>query len=71
MSQSSSRSPPPTDSPPDRDDAESDLRTHEGFDRAYVLNGTLRLVLGDQHLLLKPGEAAEFDTRTTPEPINA
>jgi transcriptional regulator with XRE-family HTH domain len=50
--------------PPGRDDAEPELRTHEGFDWAYVLNGTLRLVLGDQDLLLKPGEAAEFDTRT-------
>lgn len=41
-----------------------DLRTHEGYDWAYVLNGTLRLVLGDQDLLLEAGEAAEFDTRT-------
>jgi quercetin dioxygenase-like cupin family protein len=40
------------------------LRTHEGFDWAYVLNGTLRLVLGEHDLRLKPGEAAEFDTRT-------
>ena len=50
--------------PAGRDDAEPDLRTHEGFDWAFVLNGTLRLVLGTQDLLLKPGEAAEFDTRT-------
>lgn len=41
-----------------------DLRTHEGHDWVYVLNGTLRLVLGEHNLLLKPGEAAEFDTRT-------
>lgn len=41
-----------------------DLRSHEGFDWAYVLNGTLRLVLGDQDFLLHAGEAAEFDTRT-------
>ena len=46
------------------DDAAPDLRSHEGYDWAYVLNGTLRLVLGDQDLLLKAGEAAEFDTRT-------
>jgi transcriptional regulator with XRE-family HTH domain len=46
------------------DDAVPDLRSHEGFDWAYVLNGTLRLVLGDQDLLLEAGEAAEFDTRT-------
>jgi quercetin dioxygenase-like cupin family protein len=30
----------------------------------YVLNGTLRLVLGEHDLILQPGEAAEFDTRT-------
>ncbi|RNL64905.1 XRE family transcriptional regulator [Nocardioides marmoriginsengisoli] len=46
------------------DDAVPELRTHEGYDWAYVLNGTLRLVLGEHDLLLKPGEAAEFDTRT-------
>ncbi|MGW6370755.1 helix-turn-helix domain-containing protein, partial [Streptomyces niveus] len=39
-------------------------RTHEGYDWVYVLNGTLRLLLGEHDLLLKPGEAAEFDTRT-------
>ncbi|MDX3099223.1 XRE family transcriptional regulator [Nonomuraea angiospora] len=46
------------------DDAAPDLRTHEGYDWVYVLNGTLRLVLGEHDLILKPGEAAEFDTRT-------
>lgn len=46
------------------DDAVPDLRTHEGHDWAYVLNGTLRLVLGEHDLRLEPGEAAEFDTRT-------
>jgi transcriptional regulator with XRE-family HTH domain len=45
-------------------DRQPDLRTHEGYDWVYVLNGTLRLVLGEDDLLLKPGEAAEFDTRT-------
>ncbi|MFG1813317.1 helix-turn-helix domain-containing protein [Kribbella sp. NPDC049174] len=50
--------------PPGRDDTEPDLRTHEGYDWAYVLNGKLRLVLGDKDLILEPGEAAEFDTRT-------
>ncbi|WP_133742969.1 helix-turn-helix domain-containing protein [Actinorugispora endophytica] len=37
-------------------------QTHEGYEWVYVLNGRLRLVLGDQDLVLKPGEAAEFDT---------
>jgi transcriptional regulator with XRE-family HTH domain len=46
------------------DDAEPDLRTHEGYDWVFVLDGTLRLVLGEHDLLLRPGEAAEFDTRT-------
>ncbi len=46
------------------DNAEPDLRTHEGYDWVYVLNGTLRLVLGEHDLILKPGEAAEFDTLT-------
>jgi transcriptional regulator with XRE-family HTH domain len=46
------------------DDAEPELRTHEGYDWAFVLNGSLRLVLGEHDLILRPGEAAEFDTRT-------
>jgi transcriptional regulator with XRE-family HTH domain len=50
--------------PAGRDDDVPDLRTHEGYDWAYVLDGTLRLVLGEHDLLLQPGEAAEFDTRT-------
>ena len=37
---------------------------HEGYDWVYVLNGRLRLVLGERDLVLGPGEAAEFDTRT-------
>ncbi len=41
-----------------------ELHSHEGYDWAYVLNGTLRLVLGKQDLLLQAGEAVEFDTRT-------
>lgn len=38
-------------------------QTHEGNEWLYVLDGQLRLVLGDQDLVLRPGEAAEFDTR--------
>ncbi|MFJ9922194.1 helix-turn-helix domain-containing protein [Streptomyces rubiginosohelvolus] len=38
------------------------LRTHEGFEWLYVLAGRLRLILGERTLVLKPGEAAEFDT---------
>lgn len=50
--------------PRGRDDVEPVLRVHEGYDWVYVLDGTLRLVLGEHDLLLRPGEAAEFDTRT-------
>jgi transcriptional regulator with XRE-family HTH domain len=50
--------------PAGRDDAEPELRTHEGYDWVFVLNGRLRLVLGEHDLILEPGEAAEFDTRT-------
>ena len=49
--------------PAGRDDAEPELRTHEGYDWVFVLNGRLRLVLGEHDLILEPGEAAEFDTR--------
>ncbi|MCR1785933.1 XRE family transcriptional regulator [Nocardioides carbamazepini] len=50
--------------PAGTDDQEPDLRTHEGYDWAFVLSGRLRLVLGEHDLILEPGEAAEFDTRT-------
>jgi transcriptional regulator with XRE-family HTH domain len=42
---------------------EPDPRTHEGYEWLYVLNGRLRVVLGEHDLVLTPGEAAEFDTR--------
>ncbi|MEV6394549.1 XRE family transcriptional regulator [Streptomyces sp. NPDC051907] len=37
-------------------------QTHEGFEWLYVLNGRLRLVIGERDMTLPPGEAAEFDT---------
>jgi len=39
-----------------------DPRSHEGHQWVYVLSGRLRVVLGDRDFVLKPGEAAEFDT---------
>jgi transcriptional regulator with XRE-family HTH domain len=48
--------------PGGRKPAVPELRSHEGYEWLYVLNGRLRLVLGDQDLVLTPGEAAEFDT---------
>ena len=48
---------------PDRR-CEPSLRVHEGYEWLYVLSGDLRLLLGEQDFILRPGEAAEFDTRT-------
>ncbi|MGH3496374.1 MAG: helix-turn-helix domain-containing protein [Nocardioidaceae bacterium] len=39
------------------------LRTHDGYEWLYVLTGRMRLIQGDQDLVLGAGEAAEFDTR--------
>jgi transcriptional regulator with XRE-family HTH domain len=38
-------------------------RSHTGYEWLYVLSGRLRVVLGEQEFVMKPGEAAEFDTR--------
>lgn len=43
--------------------SEPEPQTHEGYEWLYVLDGRLRLVLGEHDLVLAPGEAAEFDTR--------
>ncbi|MQY23972.1 helix-turn-helix domain-containing protein [Nocardia macrotermitis] len=57
-------------------DREPDPRSHEGYHWLYVLNGRLRVVLGDQDLILSTGEVAEFDTHlphwfgnAEPEPV--
>ncbi|WFE24054.1 XRE family transcriptional regulator [Solwaraspora sp. WMMD937] len=42
---------------------EPELKTHEGYEWLYVLDGRLRVLLGEHDLILAPGEAAEFDTR--------
>jgi len=49
--------------PPSARTPEPDQQTHEGYEWLYVLNGRLRLVLGEHDIVLEPGEAAEFDTR--------
>ena len=41
-----------------------DPRSHEGHEWLYVLSGRVRLILGDDELLLEAGEAAEFSTWT-------
>jgi transcriptional regulator with XRE-family HTH domain len=38
-------------------------QSHEGYEWLYVLSGRLRFVLGEQDLMLRSGEAVEFDTR--------
>jgi transcriptional regulator with XRE-family HTH domain len=40
-----------------------DPQSHEGYEWVYVLDGRLRLILGEHDLVLAPGEAAELDTR--------
>ena len=40
------------------------LPVHEGHDWMYVLNGRMRLLLGEQDLTIEPGEAVEFSTWT-------
>lgn len=37
-------------------------RTHDGHEWIYVLSGRMRFVLGDQDVVLAPGEVASFDT---------
>ena len=48
---------------PDRRRSTPNPRTHDGFEWLYVLAGRMRLILGDQDLVLGVGEAAEFDTQ--------
>lgn len=39
-------------------------QTHEGDEWFYVLNGKIRLLLGEEEFSLEAGEAVQFDTRT-------
>lgn len=50
--------------PPGGTPQREELRTHDGYEWFYVLDGRLRVILGHHDLTLGPGEAAEFDTRT-------
>jgi mannose-6-phosphate isomerase-like protein (cupin superfamily) len=40
------------------------LPVHEGYDWIYVLSGRMRLLLGEDDLVIEPGEAVEFSTWT-------
>ncbi|MCE7010394.1 XRE family transcriptional regulator [Kibdelosporangium philippinense] len=48
--------------PPRPKSYQPELRTHEGYEWLYVLDGRLRLLLADHYHVFKPGEVAEFDT---------
>jgi transcriptional regulator with XRE-family HTH domain len=47
-----------------------ELHVHEGREWLYVVDGSLRLNLGDEAFQLRSGEAAEFDTRTPHAIVN-
>jgi transcriptional regulator with XRE-family HTH domain len=49
--------------PAGRSRREPTPQTHEGYEWIYVIDGRLRVVLGEHDLVLGPGEVAEFDTR--------
>ena len=40
------------------------LRVHDGHDWIYVVKGRMRLLLGDQDLVIEPGQAVDFSTWT-------
>lgn len=40
-----------------------DPQTHPGYKWVHILDGTLRLLVGDNEVVLRAGEGAEFDTR--------
>lgn len=48
--------------PPNMPEREPNPQAHEGYEWLYVLNGRLRLILGEHDVILLPGEVAEFDT---------
>ncbi|MDR7281085.1 helix-turn-helix domain-containing protein [Catenuloplanes atrovinosus] len=49
--------------PPAGREATTQRQTHDGYEWFYVLNGSIRFVLGEREFVLGAGEAAEFDTR--------
>lgn len=46
------------------DEPVGEQQSHEGYEWMYVLSGQLRLMLGELDIVMRPGEAAEFDTHT-------
>jgi len=47
----------PTDRPPEQ-------RVHPGYDWFFVIEGRVRLLLGEREIIVETGEAAEFATMT-------
>lgn len=45
-------------------DTQAEQRVHLGHDWFFVLEGRVRLSLGDREIIVETGEAAEFDTMT-------
>jgi transcriptional regulator with XRE-family HTH domain len=43
--------------------ADTEQKTHEGYEWLYVLSGRIRLLLGSRDFVLGAGEVVEFDTR--------
>lgn len=48
----------------------AELRVHPGHDWFYVLEGRIRLTLGDRTIMVEAGQAAEFSTMT-PHAVDA
>jgi transcriptional regulator with XRE-family HTH domain len=49
---------------PKRNRPPNPLPVHDGHDWMYVLDGRMRLVLGEEDLVIEPGETVEFSTLT-------
>jgi transcriptional regulator with XRE-family HTH domain len=47
-----------------RNEPPEQLPVHDGHGWLYVLGGRMRLILGDDDLVIEPGEAVEFATTT-------
>lgn len=49
---------------PARNTRPKELPVHDGHDWMYVLSGRMRLCLGEDDMVIEPGEAVEFTTLT-------
>jgi transcriptional regulator with XRE-family HTH domain len=58
------------DYPPGASSSEGSLRSHKGREFGYVLEGSLRVRIGDEEHELQPGDSISFDS-TTPHELVA